>query len=119
MIEIRNVSKAFDNIKAVDDASVSIKENTVFGLIGTNGAGKSTVLRMVAGVLEADAGEIAIDGLAVFDNMEAKRKIYFIADEPYFFANSNAVNIQKYLSTIYPEFAVEDFYTYLVNFGLD
>lgn len=119
MIEIRNVSKAFDNIKAVDDVSVSIKENTVFGLIGTNGAGKSTVLRMVAGVLEADAGEIAIDGLAVFDNMEAKRKIYFIADEPYFFANSNAVNIQKYLSTIYPEFAVEDFYTYLVNFGLD
>ena len=74
---------------------------------------------MVAGVLEADAGEIAIDGLAVFDNMEAKRKIYFIADEPYFFANSNAVNIQKYLSAIYPEFAVEDFYTYLVNFGLD
>ncbi len=119
MIEIRNVSKAFDNIKAVDDVSVSIKENTVFGLIGTNGAGKSTVLRMVAGVLEADAGEIAIDGLAVFDNMEAKRKIYFIADEPYFFANSNAVNIQKYLSAIYPEFAVEDFYTYLVNFGLD
>ena len=102
MIEIRNVSKAFDNIKAVDDVSVSIKENTVFGLIGTNGAGKSTVLRMVAGVLEADAGEIAIDGLAVFDNMEAKRKIYFIADEPYFFANSNAVNIQKYLSAIYP-----------------
>ncbi len=36
MIEIRNVSKAFDNIKAVDDVSVSIKENTVFGLIGTN-----------------------------------------------------------------------------------
>lgn len=119
MIEIRNVSKAFDNIKAVDDVSVSIKENTVFGLIGTNGAGKSTVLRMLAGVLEPDEGEIAVDGLPVFDNMEAKRRIYFIADDPYFFANSNAVNIQKYLSVIYPEFAVEDFYTYLVNFGLD
>lgn len=119
MIEIRNVSKAYDNIKAVDNVSVSIKENTVFGLIGTNGAGKSTVLRMVAGVLEADEGEIAIDGLPVFDNMEAKRKLYFIADEPYFFANSNAIDMQKYLSTIYPEFATEDFYTYLVNFGLD
>ena len=118
MIEIRNVSKAFDNIKAVDDVSVSIKENTVFGLIG-NGAGKSTVLRMLAGVLEPDEGEIAVDGLPVFDNMEAKRRIYFIADDPYFFANSNAVNIQKYLSVIYPEFAVEDFYTYLVNFGLE
>lgn len=119
MIEIRNVSKAFDHIKAVDNVSVSIKENTVFGLIGTNGAGKSTVLRMVAGVLETDEGEIAIDGLPVFDNMEAKRKLYFIADEPYFFANSTAEDMQKYMCSVYPEFAREDFYSYLVNFGLD
>ncbi len=119
MIEIRNVSKTFEQNKAVDRVSVSIKENTVFGLIGTNGAGKSTVLRMVAGVLEQDEGEIAVDGLSVFDNMEAKRKMYFIADEPYFFANSTAVDMQKYLSTVYPEFAKQDFYAYLDNFGLD
>lgn len=119
MIEIRNVSKSYEKIKAVDNVSVMIKENTVFGLIGTNGAGKSTVLRMAAGVLEPDQGEIAIDGLPVFDNMEAKKKLYFIADEPYFFANSNAMDMQKYLCSIYPEFAVEDYYNYLVNFGLD
>ena len=119
MIEIRNVTKSFDKIKAVDNVSVTIKENTVFGLIGTNGAGKSTVLRMVAGVLEPEQGEIAIDGLPVFDNMEAKRNVYFIADEPYFFANSNAVDMQKYLTCIYPEFAVDDFYNYLINFGLN
>lgn len=119
MIEIRNVTKSYDKIKAVDNVSVTIRENTVFGLIGTNGAGKSTVLRMLAGVLEPEQGEIAIDGLPVFDNMEAKKNIYFIADEPYFFANSNAMDMQKYLCSIYPEFAVEDFYNYLVNFGLD
>ena len=113
MIEIRNVTKSYDRIKAVDNVSVTIKENTVFGLIGTNGAGKSTVLRMLAGVLEPEKGEIAIDGLPVFEN------IYFIADEPYFFANSNAMDMQKYLCSIYPEFAVEDFNNYLVNFGLD
>ena len=118
MIEIRNVTKSYDRIKAVDNVSVTIKENTVFGLIGTNGAGKSTVLRMLAGVLEPEKGEIAIDGLPVFDNMEAKKNIYFIADEPYFFANSNAMDMQKYLCSIYPEFAVEDFNNYLVNFGL-
>ncbi len=119
MIEISNVSKSYDKIKAVDNVSVSIRENTVFGLIGTNGAGKSTVLRMVAGVLEPEQGEIAIDNLPVFDNIEAKKNIYFIADEPYFFANSNAVDMQKYLCSVYPEFAVDDFYNYLVNFGLD
>lgn len=119
MIEIRNVSKSFAGCKAVDNVSVSIKENTVFGLIGTNGAGKSTTLRMAAGILQPDEGEIAVDGLAVFDNVEAKRKMYFIADEPYFFANSNAMDMQKYLTTVYPEYAVDDFYHYLSNFGLD
>ncbi|MDO4303561.1 MAG: ABC transporter ATP-binding protein [Bacillota bacterium] len=119
MIEIRNVVKSYDQIKAVDNVSVTIKENTVFGLIGTNGAGKSTVLRMLAGVQQPDAGEISVDGLPVFDNMEAKRRIYFIADDPYFFANSNAIDMQRYLCSIYPEFAVEDFYSYLINFGLD
>ncbi len=119
MIEVRNVTKSYDGIKAVDDVSVTIKENTVFGLIGTNGAGKSTILRMMAGILEPEKGEIAIDGCPVFDNMEAKKKLYFIADEPYFFANSNAIDIQKYLCSIFPEFTVEDYYNYLVNFGLD
>ncbi len=119
MIEIKNVVKSYDQIKAVDHVSVTIKENTVFGLIGTNGAGKSTVLRMLAGVQRPNEGEIMIDGLPVFDNMEAKKKLYFIADEPYFFANANAADMQKYLCSIYPEFAVEDFYSYLINFGLD
>ncbi len=119
MIELRNITKSFDKMKAVGNVSVTIRENTVFGLIGTNGAGKSTVLRMIAGILEPEQGEIAIDGLPVFDNMDAKKKLYFIADEPYFFANCNAVDMQKYLISVYPEFAVEDFYNYLVNFGLD
>ena len=48
MIELTNVSKRFDSIKAVDRVSFTIREGTVFGLIGTNGAGKSTVLRMMA-----------------------------------------------------------------------
>ncbi len=119
MIELRNITKSFDKMKAVGNVSVTIRENTVFGLIGTNGAGKSTVLRMIAGILEPEQDEIAIDGLPVFDNMDAKKKLYFIADEPYFFANCNAVDMQKYLISVYPEFAVEDFYNYLVNFGLD
>ncbi|TCL59831.1 ABC-2 type transport system ATP-binding protein [Kineothrix alysoides] len=119
MIEINNVSKAFEDILAVDDVSVTMKEDTVFGLIGTNGAGKSTVLRMVAGVMKADKGTISVDGISVYDNIGAKERVFFIADEPYFFANSTAVEMEKYFSTIYKEFNRNDFYTYMENFGLD
>lgn len=119
MIEINDISKSFEDILAVDRVSVKMKENTVFGLIGTNGAGKSTVLRMVAGVLKADKGTIEVDGIPVYDNIEAKKKIFFIADEPYFFANANAVEMEKYFSAIYKDFRQEDYYAYLENFGLD
>lgn len=56
MIEIHSLTKSFEKIKAVDEVSVTIKDNIVFGLIGTNGAGKSTVLRMISGVLKPDSG---------------------------------------------------------------
>lgn len=76
MIEIYNVTKCFDTIKAVDEVSVTIRENTVFGLIGTNGAGKSTVLRMITGVLKPDEGTIAVDNMPVYDNVDAKKKCF-------------------------------------------
>ena len=65
MIEIRDVSKAFEDIQAVDHVNINIKEDSVFGLIGTNGAGKSTVLRMMSGVIRPDKGEVVIDGMPV------------------------------------------------------
>ena len=84
MIEIHNLTKQFEKIKAVDEVSVEIREKTVFGLIGTNGAGKSTVLRMIAGVIKPDEGTVAVDNMPVYDNVEAKKRLFFIADEPYF-----------------------------------
>lgn len=120
MIEIHNLTKSFDQkIKAVDNVSVTIKENTVFGLIGTNGAGKSTVLRMVSGVLKPDEGVVTVDNMPVYDNIEAKKQLFFIADEPYFFANTNARTMERYYSGIYENFNKEEFYKYLENFSLD
>ena len=82
MIEVRHLSKSFEGIKAVRNVSVIIKEGAVFGLIGTNGAGKSTFLRMMTGVLKPDEGIVLVDRMPVFDNLYAKERIFFIADEP-------------------------------------
>ena len=119
MIEAKRISKTFDGFKAVNDVTVTITENNVFGLVGTNGAGKSTVLRMIAGVYKPDEGIITVDEQPVFDKMETKKKLFFIADEPYFFANSTAADMQKYYTSIYKNFDVEQFYRYLSHFELD
>lgn len=119
MIECRDLTKNFGGIRAVSQVSVSIKEGNVFGLIGTNGAGKSTVLRMMAGVFRPDEGAVLVDEMPVYDNIHAKERIFFIADEPYFFRNGTPKNMEKYFSSVYGNFDREAFYLYLSNFGLD
>ena len=68
MIEAKNLTKRFGSLMAVDHINAQIRDGSVFGLIGTNGAGKSTILRMVAGVLKPQQGEILVDQLALAEN---------------------------------------------------
>lgn len=118
MIEIKNVSKHFDKIVAVSDVSLSIEEGQVFGLLGTNGAGKSTLLRMMSGVLKPDAGEILIDGEAVWNSVEAKQKFFYISDDQYFFPNATPLDMAAFYQTLYPEFDEKRFRKFLVKFTL-
>jgi len=119
MIEIKNVSKRFGDIEAVSGVSLTWKDNNVFGLLGTNGAGKSTLLRMMAGVLAPDGGEILIDGENVWDNPEAKRKIFYISDDQFFFPHTTAEKMAEVYGVYYPEFDRRRFRKFLLRFGLD
>ena len=119
MIEIKNVSKSFGEIQAVSQVSLTLKEQNVFGMLGTNGAGKSTLLRMMAGVMRPDEGEILIDGENVWDNPEAKRKIFYISDDQFFFPNTTAEKMADVYSVYYPGFDRRRFMKFLLRFGLD
>ena len=119
MIECRDLTKSFDGTAAVRQVSVTIRENNVFGLVGTNGAGKSTTLRMIAGVLKPESGLALVDNMPVYDNMHAKARLFFIADDPYFFPNATPRDMLRYYTSVYREFDRERFYLYLDQFGLD
>ena len=69
MIKAENLTKRFDDIVAVDHITAEIKEGCVFGLIGTNGSGKSTFLRMASGILKPDEGSITIDGEEIWEGI--------------------------------------------------
>ena len=88
MIQAVKLTKRFEDITAVDHIDAAIREGSVFGLIGTNGAGKSTFLRLASGILKPDEGHITIDGQEAFENPAAKRRIFYISDEAYFFSNA-------------------------------
>ena len=88
MIRTDKATKRFGSLLAVDHVDTEIHNGSVFGLIGSNGAGKSTFLRMLAGILAPDEGSIQIDGADVFENAALKQRCFYISDEQFFFANS-------------------------------
>ena len=99
MIEVTNLQKSFENIKAIDQITARIEEGHVFGLIGTNGAGKSTFLRLICGVLKADSGQVLVDGDAVYNNPAVKAKFFYISDEMFFFKNATPSDMAKLYKT--------------------
>ena len=119
MIEAVNLTKRFDDIVAVDNINAQIRDGSVFGLIGTNGAGKSTCLPLAAGVLKPDGGTITIDGMEVFENEDAKRKFFYISDDQYFFSNSTPRDMMAYYKIVYPSFDKERFHGLMRSFDLD
>lgn len=119
MIDIRNLTKRFGKITAVNDVSIQIEDHQVFGLVGTNGAGKSTLLRMVSGILRQDAGSIEVSGQPVYDNPEVRQNIFFIPDDPYFFRNGSAEDMRNFYRTVYPDFDPDRFDRLLRDFSLN
>ena len=119
MIEINNISKKYDDIPAVDGITAVIKEGGVFGLLGTNGAGKSTLLRMLCGILKPEQGEILVDGENVYENENAKKKIFYISDNPYFFPNYTPLEMKKYYESIYENFDSDKYFILMSKFNLN
>ena len=81
LISIQNIIKSFKNLKAVDNLSLEIKEGEIYGLLGSNGAGKSTTLNILLGFLTPDSGTALINGVDTTDNSdEARKQIGYIPE---------------------------------------
>ena len=119
MIEITNLQKSFEDIKAIDHITARIEEGHVFGLIGTNGAGKSTFLRLLCGVLKADGGQVLVDGEPVYNNPAVKANFFYISDEMFFFKNGTPRDMAKLYQAYYPAFDPKRYEELLEKFGLD
>lgn len=119
MLEVKELCKCFDDIQAVQKVSLQITDGCIFGLVGTNGSGKSTFLRMAAGVLKPDGGSITIDDQPVYENEAMKEQIFYIPEDAYFFPNSTPMQMMEYYSCIYPHFDKMQFQELLGKFHLD
>ena len=77
-VEMKHISKAFDDCQAADDISFGIEQGKLVALLGPSGSGKTTILRMIAGLERQDSGDILIDGNVVNDVPGKERQIGFV-----------------------------------------
>lgn len=119
MLSVKNLKKEYDKFK-IDKVSFSVERGKITGLIGNNGAGKTTVLKCVIGVLQYDFGEIIIDGLMLEHHEEEyKEKIGIVFDSGYFYENLTLEEMKKIISAAYRNWDEEVYQGYLKNYKLD
>lgn len=119
MIEITNVSKTYDRHEVLKGIDLTIEDGCLFGMIGSNGSGKSLLLKMMAGLCRPDEGQVLIDKEPVYQNHELKKKVFYVPSVVFPEKTENAVDIQRFYSSRYPAFKKDEFYDYLINFSLD
>jgi ABC-2 type transport system ATP-binding protein len=103
MLEIKNYSKSYNGkSKAADDVSLTVESGDIYGFIGHNGAGKSTTIRAVVGVLDFTDGEIYIDGHSVKNEpIECKKITAYIPDNPDLYENLTAIQYLNFIADVF------------------
>ena len=101
LVRVEKLSKSFKNVQAVDDLSFNVKKGEIYGLLGPNGAGKTTTIKLILGLLEADAGEISVLGLnPEKDEIEIKNQIGYVSEEPLIYKSLTPKELFNFIASI-------------------
>ena len=101
-LEVQHIAKSYGKKQAVKDVSFQIQEGEIFGLMGMNGAGKTTILRMLATLLRPDAGDALIAGNSIVKNPEKVRAdISYLPDEAGAYKTMTGKNYLKFIAGLY------------------
>ena len=120
MIRVANADKSFEKgKKALDGLCINVKRGSIYGLVGTNGAGKTTIIKSIMGIIRLDAGQIAVGEEEVFDNRNVKQRIGYVSDDPFFFRGYSLGEMGAYMAGLYENWSEERFWGMIGAFGLD
>ena len=104
MIKTENLTKKFGDFTALDNISCTIQDGCIYGMVGSNGAGKSTFLRTISGVYKADEGTAEMDGAPIYENPNVKKRIAYVPDELFYLPGATMERMATMYRSIYPGF---------------
>ena len=99
MVEVKNLTKCYGDIKAVDDINFTVDTGEVLGFLGPNGAGKSTTMNIITGYISSTSGTVTVDGSEILENpKETKKKIGYLPEIPPLYPD---MTVRKYLEFMF------------------
>ncbi|MGT2711765.1 ABC transporter ATP-binding protein [Streptococcus oriscaviae] len=102
MIQFEQITKRYGEVLALDNLNLTIENGEIFGLIGHNGAGKTTAISLLTSIITPSQGKITVDGLELEKNREAiKKRIAYVPDSPDIFLNLTAYEYWHFMGSIY------------------
>ncbi len=119
MIKVCDVTKHFDDFKALSSLSMHVRKGTIYGLVGPNGAGKTTIINHINGVMKPESGSITINGSEVYENESTKQKVLNIADDWFYYAPFTVKQMAKFYKDVYPLFNAERYGKLKDVFGIN
>lgn len=103
-IDVKQVTKRFGDICALDQVSLCFEENKIYGLLGRNGAGKSTLLNAISNRIFPGQGEIYVNGLPAMENDQAQQQIYLMSEQTLYPEKMRLKEVFRWTKNFYPDF---------------
>ena len=118
-IQIKNITKRYKGVTALDDVSLSFEFGKIYGFLGRNGAGKSTLINIIANRIFADQGEVLIDGIPAKENMGVHEKIFCMSEADLYDRDLKVKEHFKWTNRFYSDFDLEKALALSRKFDLD
>lgn len=118
-IQIKNITKTYKNITALDNVSFSFEYGKIYGFLGRNGAGKSTLINIIANRIFADKGEIFIDDMPAKENMAVHEKIFCMSEADLYDTSLKIKDHFKWIKRFYESFDTEKAFEIAEKFDLN
>ena len=117
LLECINLEKSFGNKKILKNVNLKINGGKIIGLLGKNGTGKSTFIKLINNLLTADSGQILVNGKEI--GVESKKVISYLPERTYLDKSMTVESVVKYFSEFYGDFDCEKAKKLLADLGLD
>ena len=116
MLESRGITKKFGRKTAVNHVSLKLEPGRIYAMLGPNGSGKTTWMKMAAGLIKPTSGEIYYKGMPV--GLESRKEIAYMSTEPYFYNWMTVKDVGKYYEDFFEDFSMDKYRTLLQRMQL-